>query len=65
MTIPDPLRLYRLVHIDCLAMLLQRQALHAPNFAPKDGLTYKTIHDVAPGTPPSQDGALWSGWDGS
>lgn len=47
MTIPDPVRLYRLVHIDCLATLLQRRALHAPNFAPEDGLIYKTIHDVA------------------
>lgn len=47
MTVPDPVRLYRLVHIDCLPTLLRRQALHAPHFAPDDGLEYKTIHDIA------------------
>lgn len=39
--------LYRLVHIDNLAPLLQRGALHAPNRTPDDGLPYRTIHDVS------------------
>ena len=47
MSVPDPVRLYRLVHIDNLPTLLRRGGLHAPNFAPNDGLTYKTIHDAA------------------
>jgi hypothetical protein len=45
--IPRPTLLYRLVHIDNLPMLLQRGALHAPNFTPDDGLPpYHTIHDA-------------------
>ena len=37
MALPDPVRLYRLVHIDNLPALLERRALHAPTCAPDDG----------------------------
>ena len=47
MSIPEPVRLYRLVHIDNLPTLLERQTLHAPHSAPADGLEYHTIHDVS------------------
>lgn len=41
-----PTLLYRLVHVDNLATLLQRGYLHAPNQTPDDGLSYRTIHDI-------------------
>ena len=41
-----PTWLYRLVHVDNLATLLQRGCLHAPNRTPDDGLPYRTIHDA-------------------
>jgi hypothetical protein len=44
---PNPIWLYRLVHVDNLATLLSRGALHAPHFTPADGLPYRPIHDVA------------------
>lgn len=44
---PNPTWLYRLVHVDNLATLLSRGALHAPHFTPADGLPYRPIHDVA------------------
>lgn len=43
---PSPTPLLRLVHIDNLRILLSRQALHAPNHTPNDGLVYRTIHRV-------------------
>ena len=42
---PNPTWLYRLIHIDNLPTLLQRGAIHAPNYTPKDGLPYRTIHN--------------------
>lgn len=47
MLIPDPIRLYRFIHLDNLDLLLRRGGLHAPNFTPDDGLSYRTIHDEA------------------
>jgi len=41
---PSPTPIYRLVHLDNLPTLLRRGALHSPNHAPNDGLTYRTIH---------------------
>jgi hypothetical protein len=38
--------LYRIVHIDNLPTLLTRGALHAPNAMPRDGLSYRTIHNT-------------------
>ena len=42
-TYPVPTPIYRLVHVDNLDTLLSRNALHAPNFTPEDGLPYRTI----------------------
>jgi len=42
---PESISLYRLIHQDNLEILLRRGALHAPNFTPDDGLSYKTIHN--------------------
>lgn len=36
--------IYRMVHIDCLDTILQRNALHAPSAVPNDGLPYVSIH---------------------
>jgi len=41
-----PTPIYRFVHVDNLDVYLRRAALHAPNYTPKDGLRYKTIHNV-------------------
>jgi hypothetical protein len=46
MTFPVPTPIYRLVHADNLDTLLSRNALHAPNFTPNDGLPYRTIHNA-------------------
>lgn len=46
MTVPIPTPIYRLIHVDNLAIVLRRQGLHAPNHAPDDGLKYRTIHSV-------------------
>jgi len=35
---------YRMLHIDCLGTLLERDAVHAPNAVPNDGLPYTGIH---------------------
>ena len=42
---PEPVRLFRLTHIDNLPTLLKRGELHAPNYCSEDGLSYRTIHD--------------------
>lgn len=47
MPVPDPIWLYRFIHLDNLDLLLQRGGLHAPNHTPNDGLVYHTIHDEA------------------
>jgi len=46
-TVPVPTPIYRMVHIDNLAVLLERGGLHAPNHVPDDGLHYRTIHDAS------------------
>jgi hypothetical protein len=46
-TRPKQIWLYRLIHIDNLSVLLSRDALHAPNATPQDGLAYRPIHDVS------------------
>jgi hypothetical protein len=45
--VPEPTPIYRLVHVDNLATLLARGALHAPNHTPDDGRPYRTIHDAS------------------
>lgn len=44
--VPNPTPIYRFLHIDNLSVVLQRGALHAPNHCPKDGLPYRTIHNL-------------------
>jgi hypothetical protein len=46
MSVPLPTPVFRIVHVDCLRTLLRRGALHAVNHTPKDGLPYRTIHNV-------------------
>jgi len=41
---PEPTPIFRLIHIDNLAVYLSRGALNAPNHTPQDGLVYRTIH---------------------
>jgi hypothetical protein len=45
-SVPNPTPIFRIVHVDCLRTLLQRGGLHAANHTPKDGLPYRTIHNV-------------------
>ena len=45
--IPNPIPLYRIIHVETLPTLLSRGALHAPNSTPQDGLPYRTIHSVS------------------
>jgi hypothetical protein len=47
MPVPDPIWLYRFIHLDNLDLLLRRGGLYAPNHTPDDGLHYHTIHDEA------------------
>ena len=46
MTIPVPTPIFRLIHRDNLAVILQRNGLHAPHHTPDDGLVYRTIHNT-------------------
>lgn len=41
---PNPTPIYRLIHVDNLDPCLARGALHSPNHAPADGITFRTIH---------------------
>jgi hypothetical protein len=45
-TQPDPVRIYRIIHVDNLEVCLKRGGLHAPNALPGDGLIYRTIHNI-------------------
>jgi hypothetical protein len=44
--VPNRIHLYRIVHVDSLPTILARDALHAPNATPNDGLPYRTIHST-------------------
>jgi len=46
MSVPLPTPIFRIMHVDCLRTVLQRGGLHAADHTPKDGLTYRTIHNV-------------------
>jgi hypothetical protein len=46
MSAPHPTPVFRIVHVDCLPTILRREALHAANHTPDDGLPYRTIHNV-------------------
>lgn len=42
--VPNPTPIYRIVHIDNLATLMQRAVIHAPSQVPDDGLPWLGIH---------------------
>jgi len=44
--VPAQVTLYRILQVDNLDTVLNRGGLHAPNFTPRDGLPYSTIHDA-------------------
>ena len=46
MPIPRPTPIYRLMHLDNLAVCLERGGMHAPNHAPNGGQDYRTIHNI-------------------
>lgn len=46
MSAPSPTPIFRIIHVDCLTTLLRRGGLHSTNHTPKDGLPYRTIHNV-------------------
>jgi hypothetical protein len=45
MPMPVPTPIFRMVHVDNLATLLERKGLHAPNNQPADCRAYRFIHD--------------------
>jgi len=47
MAMPIPTPIFRFIHIDNLHIYLHRGGIYAPKFEPKDGLIFKTNHDVA------------------
>ena len=42
---PNPTPIFRFIHLDNLDTLMRRDALHAPNHVPGDGLPYRFCHD--------------------
>lgn len=46
MAIPNPVLVFRLLHIDNLEGCLKRGGIYAPNHTPKNGLNYRTIHNI-------------------
>jgi hypothetical protein len=46
MPIPRPTPIYRLLHIDNLAVILDCGGMHAPNHPPQDACDYRAIHNV-------------------
>jgi len=44
-SVPVPTPIFRFLHVDNLRICLERGALHAPNYTPKNGLKFKTIHN--------------------
>jgi hypothetical protein len=43
---PNPVPIFRMIHLDNLDIYLKRRGMHAPNTCPNDGLIYRTIHDI-------------------
>lgn len=46
MPIPRPTPIYRLLHLDNLALALEQGGMHAPNITPESGQGYRTIHNL-------------------
>ena len=45
-SVPNPTPILLFIHVDNLAVCIQRGGLHAPNTMPLDGLTWRTTHNV-------------------
>lgn len=45
MEMPEPTPIYRIVHLENLPSLIERQGLYAPNNQPNDGRAYRVIHN--------------------
>ncbi len=43
---PNPTPIFRFIHLAHLDTLMRRDALHAPNHVPADGLPYRSCHDL-------------------
>ena len=46
MSIPRPTPIYRLIHIDNLAVILDCGGMHAPHHPPESGCDYRPIHNL-------------------
>lgn len=46
MQVPNPTPILRFIHIENLETTLRRGGIHAPNNWPKDGLTWRILHNV-------------------
>ena len=46
MSVPRPTPIYRLIHIDNLAVILDCGGMHAPNNPPEDACDYRAIHNL-------------------
>lgn len=46
MPIPYPSPIFRFIHVDNLPLCLERGGIIAPNFEPRNGMIYKTIHNL-------------------
>ncbi len=44
-SVPNPVPIYRFLHLDNLQIYLKRRGLHAPNNTLEDELKYRTIHN--------------------
>ncbi len=45
MNVPTPTRIFRITDIDNLKTILMHKGIYAPNFFPKDGSSYRCIHN--------------------
>lgn len=45
-SIPNPVPVFRLMHVDNVDGCLKRGGMYAPHHVPEDGLKYRTIHNI-------------------
>lgn len=46
MSIPNPVPVFRLMHVDNVDGCLRRGGMYAPHHIPEDGINYRTIHNI-------------------
>ena len=46
MPIPDPVLIFRLIHVDNVDVCLKRGGMNASHHIPENGLKYRTIHNI-------------------